>query len=252
MYAGKLKPAAARMAEVERAPRVVVVEGLIGAGKSTLLEGLARRYREDGWAVCCVPEPVGDWEASGVLEAFYRDPERYAFMFQTYVLLSHVRAIRAALASCPGAELVLLERSPASANVFWALQRRRVSELDRRIYAEWAGFWAPLVPVDLGGASVLYLRTGLEGCMARLAARGRRGEEGVTREYQAALFRAHEAFFFGGGEAEFPGLAAACPYRRILVAPPGVADGNFRDAGPERERILGEIQGLLALGPAPR
>lgn len=45
-----------------------------------------------------VPEPVDKWQCIGengvnVLDAFYRDPERYAYTFQNYVFVTRVMQV---------------------------------------------------------------------------------------------------------------------------------------------------------------
>ena len=56
-----------------------------------------------------VPEPVDKWQniqdtnggqPSNLLEAFYRNPERYAYTFQNYVFVTRLMQVRAQLATC--------------------------------------------------------------------------------------------------------------------------------------------------------
>jgi deoxyadenosine/deoxycytidine kinase len=247
-------------------PKVVVLEGPIGAGKSTLLALLAERLRREGQEVCEVPEPVGRWTEGGILEAFYGDPGRYACPFQLHVLATRTAAINEAKARAPGADVYLLERSPASDRIFWALQEGGLPEADRAIYGAWAEFWGPHCGLELGGAHAVYVRTPLGACMERLGARGRPGEERVSREYQGALGEAHDAFLLGEGgppaggpgwgpalgeagargRARFPGLGPA-PYARVVVPSAGALEGNYRDPGAAREGLLEELVGALRL-----
>jgi deoxyadenosine/deoxycytidine kinase len=245
--------------EKRRIPKVIVLEGPIGAGKSTLLGPLAERLREGGLKVCEVPEPVERWVAGGVLEAFYKDPERYACAFQLHVLATRTEAINGAREREPAADVYLLERSPASDRIFWALQEGSLPDADKAIYEAWAAFWLPHCSLELKGAHAVYVRTPLEDCMARLAARGRPGEELVARAYQEALCAAHDAFLLGpGGPApagggwapaqeeaktksgSYPGLAPA-PYARVVVPTEGALRGNYRVPGEAREALLKEL-----------
>ena len=52
---------------------LVVIHGNIGAGKSTTLRFLKRKYQRyiDTGEVAIIPEPVEDWIAAGLLQAFY-------------------------------------------------------------------------------------------------------------------------------------------------------------------------------------
>ena len=51
-----------------------------------------------GRQVEVVPEPVGTWQnlagGGNILDAFYRDPERYAYTFQNYVFLTRCMQVQ--------------------------------------------------------------------------------------------------------------------------------------------------------------
>ena len=80
----------------------LAVEGNIGAGKSTFLNLMADGSLELQDIVEIVPEPVDEWQAvaSGdngpinLLDRFYKDPRRYAYTFQHYVLLTRMQKAR--------------------------------------------------------------------------------------------------------------------------------------------------------------
>lgn len=80
----------------------LAVEGNIGAGKSTFLDIMSDRSLELQDIIEVVPEPVDEWQAvTGVagagaepvnlLDRFYKDPKRYAYTFQHYVLLTRMQ-----------------------------------------------------------------------------------------------------------------------------------------------------------------
>ena len=77
------------------------IEGNIGAGKSTYLHMV--QSGNDALAlnevVEVVPEPVELWqnvdnEGENLLQRFYEKPERYAFTFQQYVLVTRINKVR--------------------------------------------------------------------------------------------------------------------------------------------------------------
>ena len=237
----------ARQAELRGKPLVLVVEGVIAAGKSTLVAALAQHCEAAGLRVCHVPEPVGEWEGSGALAAFYADPRGQAYQFQTFVRATRVNAICRALsgrpAGRPGLDLVLLERSPATDGVFMALQA--ATPLQRAMYEAWAESYRWALPERfLEDAHALYLAPSLPTCMGRLAARGRAGES-VSAGYQEALAAAHEAFFARRGEE------GGAPYRSVATVPPALAAVDLRAPGPEREAALQEILRVAFPGLAP-
>ncbi len=55
-----------------------------------------------GWTGQVVPEPVDQWQSVGengdnVLDAFYKEPQRYAYTFQNYVFVTRMMQVRIAL-----------------------------------------------------------------------------------------------------------------------------------------------------------
>lgn len=229
-----------------------MVEGEIGAGKTELATAIAGALQQYDLKVCLILEPVDRWVEVGILKKFYDDPSRFAYSFQTYVYATRIMAISNAVASMPDADVFILERSPATDRIFAALQKGNLDPTEQEMYSTWCDTYDRMLPLDLSEAKVLYLKTGLEQCMSRVSSRDRQGEiteekkdsGGVSIEYQASLRRAHEAFFQGIHRDEFPDLPSH-PFAKIIVLPPEVADGNFRDPGNERERIIEKVVSLM-------
>lgn len=246
--------------------RLFIVEGEIAAGKTELVRAVAERLRATGLSVCLALEPVDLWKEVGILGKFYSDPGRYGYAFQTFVYATRIQEIAMAVRDNPDADVYLLERSPATDKIFWFLQEGVVDPVEVKLYHTWCDAWDLMLPVALARAQVLYLKTSLESCMNRLARRHRPGEVGVPEkvkhdgsatggvslEYQLRLRRAHEAFLLGLHADEFPRLQGTSPFPResIIEIEAGLADGNFRDQGPERDRIVTAIVQKMGLGLA--
>lgn len=73
------------------------VEGNIGAGKTTWLDMVQANTGEDHELIEVVPEPVHMWQNSpqghNLLQLFYEDPEKYAFAFQQFVLVTRMQQV---------------------------------------------------------------------------------------------------------------------------------------------------------------
>jgi deoxyadenosine/deoxycytidine kinase len=242
--------------------RVFIVEGEIAAGKTELIKALATNLRARGLRVCTVFEPVEKWNAIGILQDFYRDSVRHGYSFQTYVFATRVIAIAAAMEKEPAADLYILERSPATDQIFMELQRAVLTETEMEMYAAWCSAYTKMLPMDLSQSKVLYLKTSLGKCMERLMVRHRAGEivdeaqtgvqqskpSGVSVEYQKRLRRAHEQFFQGitGADNEFPRMPASpFPTESVIEVPPEIADANFKDPGPEQVATVKAITQLM-------
>lgn len=71
------------------------VEGNISVGKTTFLQRIANETIELRDLVEIVPEPIAKWQDVGpehfnILDAYYAEPERYAYTFQNYVFVTRV------------------------------------------------------------------------------------------------------------------------------------------------------------------
>ncbi|KAI9084385.1 hypothetical protein K1719_033727 [Acacia pycnantha] len=71
------------------------VEGNISVGKTTFLQRIANETIELRDLVEVVPEPIDKWQNVGpdhfnILDAFYAEPQRYAYTFQNYVFVTRV------------------------------------------------------------------------------------------------------------------------------------------------------------------
>jgi deoxyadenosine/deoxycytidine kinase len=240
--------------------RVFIVEGEIAAGKTELTRAIAAALEGRGLSVCLVLEPVDLWKSVGILQKFYGDPSRYGYSFQTYVFTTRVLAIAEAVAAQPDADVYLLERSPATDQIFWFLQEQVVDPVESKMYHSWCAAWKPLVPLDFDRSRVLYLQPSLDRCMGRLASRARPGEilrdsdvaadgsatGGVSFEYQRRLREAHEAFLLG----KHPDVARqmpASPFRaeNVITLRSELADLDFRESGADKTVVLERVLELL-------
>lgn len=71
------------------------VEGNISVGKTTFLHRVTNEAIELRDLVEIVPEPVAKWQDVGpehfnILDAFYAEPQRYAYTFQNYVFITRL------------------------------------------------------------------------------------------------------------------------------------------------------------------
>ena len=63
-------------------PKIIFVEGNIGAGKTTFLKNINIPQLN----IQKIFEPVSEWIQSGMLDKFYKNPDKYAYEFQLYCL----------------------------------------------------------------------------------------------------------------------------------------------------------------------
>lgn len=154
---------------------IVTLDGNIGAGKSTALRLVRERLAGGGAAAC--EEPLERWGPA--LERLYAAVPGAALEFQLRVFLD-----RCAAAPELRHGTVLVERSPEFQRRVFVAQlpepaRGLMDETYRRLAA-----WRP--------DAYVYLRSAPEACAARVAARGRPCEAGLSLAYLRTLHKAHE------------------------------------------------------------
>ncbi len=158
------------------------IAGMIGAGKSTLATLLGKHLEIDVYY-----EPIADNE---YLEDFYRDTPRYSFATQIYLLNKRFQQHQ---------EIIWRDRS--------AIQDRTIYEdsifakmlvesglMDERDYRTYVELFHHMSNFMCKPNVIVYLDVTPERSLERIAARGRSMEEGISKEYLAALYRGYEEF----------------------------------------------------------
>ena len=121
-------------------PFLISIEGNIGVGKSTFVGKLSERYKE----LSIVPEPVADWQSidgENILDAFYKDPSRWAYSFEFYALYSRAKEISKSLKLNRNRSGVLLSERSILTNYYTFGRACRdfnqVSNMEWKMYEHW-------------------------------------------------------------------------------------------------------------------
>lgn len=103
---------------------VIVTAGMIGVGKSTLTTMLAKELHTEPFY-----ESVGD---NPVLDLFYKDPKKYAFLLQIYFLNTRFDSIKKALSNKNN----VLDRSIYEDSLFFHVNASlgRVTDTEVKVY----------------------------------------------------------------------------------------------------------------------
>ena len=91
---------------MSEASRLVSVEGNIGCGKSRALS-----YLQQFSTVQVHPEPVERWQdcdGTNILTSLYADPQRWAYLFHSYVNVTGVDILKSPMESNKVKALLLL------------------------------------------------------------------------------------------------------------------------------------------------
>ncbi|CAA7052398.1 unnamed protein product [Microthlaspi erraticum] len=175
------------------------VEGNISVGKSTFLQKIASETIELQDLVEIVPEPVAKWQDIGpehfnILDAFYNEPQRYAYTFQNYVFVTRLMQEKESAAGVK--PLRLMERSVFSDRMVFVRavhEAKWMSEMEISIYDSWFDPVVSALP-GLVPDGFIYLRASPDTCHKRMLTRKRAEEEGLSLKYLQDLHEKHESW----------------------------------------------------------
>lgn len=175
------------------------VEGNISVGKSTFLQRIANETIELRDLVEIVPEPVAKWQDVGpdhfnILDAFYAEPQRYAYTFQNYVFVTRVMQEKESSSGIK--PLRLMERSVFSDRMVFVRavhEAKWMNEMEISIYDSWFDPVVSSLP-GLIPDGFIYLRASPNTCHKRMMIRKRSEEGGVSLDYLQGLHEKHESW----------------------------------------------------------
>jgi deoxyguanosine kinase len=172
----------ARIDQLPKELRYVVIEGVIGAGKTTLARMLSKTF--DASLVC------EEFEENPFLERFYADRPRWAFQTQLAFLASRFRQQQGLGRPDLFHEKMVSDYMFDKDRLF-AQQNLAGDEL--QLYDTMFGIMQASVPQpDL----IVYLQSSTDRLMRMIARRGRSYEQDMDRDYIDGLNQAYEQFFF--------------------------------------------------------
>jgi deoxyadenosine/deoxycytidine kinase len=173
-------------------PNFFIVEGNIGAGKSTFLAKLKKELFFD-----IIYEPCKQWQHVGgtynVLDAYYKDPHRWSYSFQSYVLITRLEEQRKGLLQS-SSPTQIMERSIFSDRFCFAkvnYENGYMNALEWRLYQDGFSLITQRYPCYPTG--FIYMQTDPEVCFGRLKKRNRFEEKGITLGYLRSIHEKHES-----------------------------------------------------------
>lgn len=171
-------------------PFTICIEGNIGSGKTTFL-----KHFEKFNNATILPEPVHLWRnVAGVnlLDGIYKEPEKYAFLFQSYAQLTRLQLHTMSTPS----PYKIMERSIFSTRCFLENMKRTntILDLETVVLEKWYD-WC-IESANIKTDLIVYLRTTPEVVYQRMQARAREEEDSVPIEYLMQIHEIHEDWLY--------------------------------------------------------
>lgn len=182
---------------------IINIEANIAAGKSTFMNLCKTELENRGWNVMVVQEQVDDWtsvtDSSGksIFDCYYQDTPKYAYVFQTYVLMSRIATLSKMRKEYPDTVL-LCERSYMTDYEIFAktlYESGDMNEMEWNVYNKWHNHVSSMFTDDSSGT--IYLRASPSTCIARVQTRNRQSEDNIKLDYLVSLHQKHEEWLMG-------------------------------------------------------
>lgn len=167
----------------------IALQGNIASGKSTVLDHLELA----GYRV--IREPLHIWnsfkiEGRPILEAYYKDRERWGFTFQLMVLTQFAKLLEWYACKDSDRKIIIIERSPLAGFRIFArnlYEDNMINETEVRLLEEiYNSIFSQYRFLNI------YLRCDPEVALRRLQLRGRDAENSISLEYINKLHFLHE------------------------------------------------------------
>jgi deoxyguanosine kinase len=171
------------------------------------------------------------------LDAFYQEPQRWAYTLQSYAFITRIIA-QEEFASSSQNSCAILERSVFSDRYCFAkngFEMGVMNALEWNVYQEWFSWLVERHVVMPHG--FIYLRTDPEICYQRLLKRARSEEAAVPYDYLKKLHDKHEAWLIN--KEEIAPYAQAIP---VLVLN---CNNDFEYNEQEQYNHVEKIQGFI-------
>lgn len=227
------------------------VEGNISVGKTTFLQRIANETLELQDLVEIVPEPIAKWQDIGpdhfnILDAFYAEPQRYAYTFQNYVFVTRVMQERESSGGIR--PLRLMERSVFSDRMVFVRavhEANWMNEMEISIYDSWFDPVVSTLP-GLIPDGFIYLRASPDTCHKRMMLRKRTEEGGVSLEYLRGLHEKHESWLFPFESGNHGVLSVSeLPLNFDKSVPPEIRDRVFYLEGNHMHPSIQKVPALV-------
>ncbi|KAH7285865.1 hypothetical protein KP509_33G049300 [Ceratopteris richardii] len=226
------------------------VEGNISVGKTTFLHRVTNEAIELRDLVEIVPEPVAKWQDVGpehfnILDAFYAEPQRYAYTFQNYVFITRLMQEQESAGGLK--PLRLMERSVFSDRMVFVRavhEAKWMNEMEISIYDSWFNPVISVLP-GLVPDGFIYLRASPDTCHKRMQMRKRPEEQSVTLDYLRGLHEKHEQWLFPSSSNNEGIFSVSRPSELAEPLPPMLQDRVFYLEGDHVHSSLQKVPALI-------
>lgn len=172
---------------------IISVEGNIGSGKTTLIKLLEKNINKSNFIFLL--EPIDEWtniNGNNLLDCFYHDAEKYAFLFQCRVFITRIKQLYNKISECSDDSIIFIERSWFSDRMCFAQilkENNIISEMEWIIYKDmfdWVKSFCPVID------KFIYVKCSTKRALDGINKRNRNEESNISYDYIDNLNKKHD------------------------------------------------------------
>jgi deoxyadenosine/deoxycytidine kinase len=217
-------------------PKIIIsIEGNIGVGKTTLMQIMKKKYSN---IADFVEEPVGIWESivdengKNLLENYYEDKKRWAYLFQNLVCISRFDILIDILKKSKK-QIIVLDRSlKADCEIFAKMlfDTGYMNRVEWFAYQQWSVLCEKYIDSQTN-LNIIYLDSNPNTASVRIKKRGRDAEKNISIEYLELINDYHDQWLNNLG-----------PNDRLLILK---ADSNFENIDDIQNSFMQKIDEFI-------
>jgi|SaaInlV_165m_DNA_1040744.scaffolds.fasta_scaffold16290_2 deoxyadenosine/deoxycytidine kinase len=172
----------------------VCIDGSIGVGKSTMIDILKNKFKD--WVF--IPEPVEEWINSGILDAFYKDMNRYSYTFQSKVFIDRTKVLMECINPENNQIIRVVERSPYADRYCFAqncYDSGLMNKMEWNIYTEWFDWLSYTISLRTYIDMFVFLKCDPSTSFERIKSRGRKEEDKISIDYLKKLSKCYNDLY---------------------------------------------------------
>ncbi len=147
-----------------------------------------------------------DSNNESIFEKFYKDKDKYSYVFQSYVLLSRVKHILETREKNPD-KIIICERCHMTDLEIFAktlFEKSHFTDMEWIVYNQWHDMLNECFKIPVNAH--IYIRTTPDVCMERIKKRNRQSEDKITTEYLETIHKRHEEWLMDTKYNKIPTL----------------------------------------------